>query len=242
VRIRFALFGACASVVSLFATAGFVPAQAECLAAPNAPSPPGSHWFYRLDRVDHHKCWYLGPLNRKPNAGASEAATPGRRVAKMRPGEGTTAAAPSSRLRATEPAEPADTPQSETRLTSAFAAVLAPEPIDQASMADSAPEIAEAEDAGADMPLIWPDPPPRENAQPNDIPARPGLSWISLIACLVGAVMAARYLPAVLIDYAASRRFDEFAHRLRVVGVVGAIGLGRAPPDRRFGSLFQPER
>jgi hypothetical protein len=242
VRIRLALLGACASVVSLLATAGFVPAQAECLAAPNAASPPGSHWFYRLDRVDHHKCWYLGPLNRRGNPGALELAPSPRRLAKPRRGEATAEADAPSRLRPTEEAQPAETPQSETRLTSAFAVVLAPEPLDQSSMADSATEVVEAEDAGADMPLIWPDPPPRESAQPSEIPPGRGVSWMSLLACLVGALLAARYLPAVIIDYAASRRFDEFAHRLRVVGVLGVIAVGRAPPDGRFGSLFQPER
>src|SRR5262252_2665714 len=33
---------------------------AECLAAPNAQSPQGQHWYYRLDRATHRKCWYLG--------------------------------------------------------------------------------------------------------------------------------------------------------------------------------------
>jgi hypothetical protein len=36
-------------------------AAGDCLAAPNAMSPPSSHWYYRLDRATHRKCWYLGP-------------------------------------------------------------------------------------------------------------------------------------------------------------------------------------
>jgi hypothetical protein len=31
----------------------------ECLAAPNAPAPAGSHWYYRLERSTEHKCWYV---------------------------------------------------------------------------------------------------------------------------------------------------------------------------------------
>jgi hypothetical protein len=31
-----------------------------CLNQPNAQSPPGSHWFYRVDRANHRRCWYLG--------------------------------------------------------------------------------------------------------------------------------------------------------------------------------------
>jgi hypothetical protein len=42
------------------------PAQGEgCLAGPNAPSPQGSHWFYRIDRATHRKCWYLGDAKRQ---------------------------------------------------------------------------------------------------------------------------------------------------------------------------------
>jgi hypothetical protein len=31
----------------------------ECLAAPNAPAPAGSHWYYRLERSTERKCWYV---------------------------------------------------------------------------------------------------------------------------------------------------------------------------------------
>lgn len=33
---------------------------ADCLAAPNSSTPPGSHWYYRIDRTRQRKCWYLG--------------------------------------------------------------------------------------------------------------------------------------------------------------------------------------
>lgn len=33
----------------------------ECGAGPVGTAPPGSHWYYRLDRVTHAHCWYLGP-------------------------------------------------------------------------------------------------------------------------------------------------------------------------------------
>ena len=36
----------------------------DCLAAPNAPSPQGRHWYYRLDWATQHKCWYLRALGR----------------------------------------------------------------------------------------------------------------------------------------------------------------------------------
>ena len=31
----------------------------DCLAAPNAPTPQGSHWYYRMDWAKQRKCWYL---------------------------------------------------------------------------------------------------------------------------------------------------------------------------------------
>jgi hypothetical protein len=31
----------------------------DCLAAPNASPPQGQHWYYRIDRPNHRKCWYL---------------------------------------------------------------------------------------------------------------------------------------------------------------------------------------
>ena len=31
----------------------------DCVAAPGAAAPPGQHWYYRIDRPNHRKCWYL---------------------------------------------------------------------------------------------------------------------------------------------------------------------------------------
>jgi hypothetical protein len=33
----------------------------DCIDAPNAQAPQGSHWYYRLDRANQRKCWYLAP-------------------------------------------------------------------------------------------------------------------------------------------------------------------------------------
>jgi hypothetical protein len=32
---------------------------ADCLTAPGSPAPPNSHWYYRTDRAQQRKCWYL---------------------------------------------------------------------------------------------------------------------------------------------------------------------------------------
>jgi hypothetical protein len=31
----------------------------DCLTAPNSTAPENSHWFYRTDRAQQRKCWYL---------------------------------------------------------------------------------------------------------------------------------------------------------------------------------------
>jgi hypothetical protein len=38
--------------------AGSAARAGECLDAPNGPSATGHHWFYRIDRASHRKCWY----------------------------------------------------------------------------------------------------------------------------------------------------------------------------------------
>ncbi len=52
-----------ASLVGLMATAAAraepaSPAVADCLEKPNAPSAPGQHWYYRIDRASGRRCWY----------------------------------------------------------------------------------------------------------------------------------------------------------------------------------------
>jgi hypothetical protein len=31
----------------------------DCLTAPNSSAPPNSHWYYRTDRTQQRKCWYI---------------------------------------------------------------------------------------------------------------------------------------------------------------------------------------
>lgn len=48
-------------LLALAATSASRVTRAEdCLAGPNAQAPQGSHWYYRLDRATHRKCWYVG--------------------------------------------------------------------------------------------------------------------------------------------------------------------------------------
>ena len=56
----------------------------ECLEKPNAPSPQGSHWYYRTDRTTNRQCWYLGPERGKADPLARQDTAPARpRSSKM---------------------------------------------------------------------------------------------------------------------------------------------------------------
>jgi len=58
-------FGAIAFASVLLASglAVSVPANTalavDCLTAPNSSAPPNSHWYYRTDRTQQRKCWYI---------------------------------------------------------------------------------------------------------------------------------------------------------------------------------------
>jgi hypothetical protein len=52
------------TLLALAATGASRATRAEdCLVGPNAQSPQGQHWYYRIDRATHRKCWYLGALH-----------------------------------------------------------------------------------------------------------------------------------------------------------------------------------
>ncbi|NEW90879.1 hypothetical protein DY468_02795 [Rhodopseudomonas sp. BR0M22] len=73
------LFVAGAGAIASFAVAATVPSPAHadtCLAAPNAPTPAGSHWFYRLDHSANRKCWYLRKVDAAPIASAPSDTSP----------------------------------------------------------------------------------------------------------------------------------------------------------------------
>jgi hypothetical protein len=53
-----------ALVLSLW-SGGLAQATEDCIEAPNSQAPQGSHWYYRLDRVNKRKCWYLAPERKR---------------------------------------------------------------------------------------------------------------------------------------------------------------------------------
>lgn len=102
------LSAAGAGVIASLAVAATVPAPARadtCLSAPNAPTPAGSHWFYRTDHANKRKCWYLRKVDATPAAapadadaadGASAEAAPAPSVAKPKTATASGAAQPAS--------------------------------------------------------------------------------------------------------------------------------------------------
>ncbi|MGB7035933.1 MAG: hypothetical protein WBD71_10430 [Xanthobacteraceae bacterium] len=46
---------------------------ADCLTAPNSSTPPNGHWYYRTDRTQQRKCWYLGKSENRSSPATGEA-------------------------------------------------------------------------------------------------------------------------------------------------------------------------
>jgi len=44
---------------------GAAPAADDCLSGPKDQTPPGGHWYYRIERVTKRHCWYLGDEHEK---------------------------------------------------------------------------------------------------------------------------------------------------------------------------------
>jgi hypothetical protein len=54
--------------VSIWAVAGpaGAAAAADCLTEPGSSAAPNSHWYYRTDRTQQRKCWYLRGADGSP--------------------------------------------------------------------------------------------------------------------------------------------------------------------------------
>jgi hypothetical protein len=77
-QFAFPVFGAIAALLSFSAVPTSSSGAAEtCLAAPSAPAPQGSHWYYRLERATQRKCWRLVQLDQQPQRAAKQAAPQG---------------------------------------------------------------------------------------------------------------------------------------------------------------------
>jgi hypothetical protein len=102
------------------------PAAEECIAHPTAATPPGQHWYYRVNRAKQH-CWYLGKADK--HGSAHKVASIGAATAASAPAavnengdEAASDAAPSPVAAAIVPAQSAPAP------SAAAPALAAPEP------------------------------------------------------------------------------------------------------------------
>jgi hypothetical protein len=66
-RSAFAIGLATAAVAACaaFALPSASRAAGDCLSAPSGQSPSGQHWFYRVDRENGRKCWYLAQVGER---------------------------------------------------------------------------------------------------------------------------------------------------------------------------------
>ena len=46
----------------------------DCLAAPNSSAPQNSHWYYRTDRAQQRKCWYVRATDQPSQQAAGQTA------------------------------------------------------------------------------------------------------------------------------------------------------------------------
>jgi hypothetical protein len=71
-----AAFAVAVSIIPLLTFGGVARAADPCLAAPNAPGPQGSHWYYRVERPSLRKCWHLVANDRKVQSAAAAPTLP----------------------------------------------------------------------------------------------------------------------------------------------------------------------
>lgn len=237
-----AILTACFGTICLNAARG--QAANDCLAKPNAASPQGSHWYYRVDRATHQHCWYLA-------AQGGTAVQPVRRqaAAKPRPTPPTVEIPEDAPARITNEervpeipnrtAEPAQTslPTTLSQRWSGFptsAISFDPAPTSMSSYAQEQPAAA-AED---EMPLVWPILTPAELAegmtQGMEAPRPPPSMW-KFAAAFVAALGLATILVHALLRLTSTRKVCRAATPARANADFGqtiARGAARPTPNR----------
>jgi hypothetical protein len=196
---------------------GVARAATDCLAAPNAQSPQGSHWYYRVDRVNKRRCWYLGPQGGKVRPDASQVASPDLRRT----------APPQSKPTATTPVE--QQPTADAIVQPSNAVPTAEATFGQGSRGLSPPASDQPQPPGPDgrevaltstpnsdapskanpeeeMPPIWPVHDAAELAA-TEQPA--AVKPVYVLAVLAGAFALAGFVGRAIFKHAAARRSDR---------------------------------
>jgi hypothetical protein len=187
----------------------------DCITKPNAPSPQGSHWYYRVDRATHRECWYLGAEGTKVHPRVRQAVSPVRPPA---PKPIAQPAAPTAAEATTAEAAPAEITAGEARTAarddatadlsmrwSALPRSAASLDRAPASMSNSYAEEQPTTDSQDDMPLIWPIMTPQDLAAAEQAP-RFTITFVQLAAALVAVLGLAALIIGLLVRPSAARR------------------------------------
>src|SRR5215468_7635074 len=182
------------------------PAADECKTKPGSSAPPGSHWYYLINRTDQRRCWFLGPEGAKVRSQARETASNVSSPTRTPPRENaveTARAIPSSM----EPRTPLEAASTESHRV-AVADLAAPEPM---TISNNSTEAREPTDAQEEMPLIGPVVTEVEHAGLQ----HPARETGSMPVFLVGALMM--LLCAGAIFKLARRKTQSYRRGRRVV-------------------------
>jgi hypothetical protein len=182
----------------------------DCLTKPNAPSPQGSHWYYRVDRTTHRECWYLGPEGAKVHPHVRQAASPAStlppkpitRSNAQAPVQATTAETVPAQISAGETNRAAedDSTALSTRwldLPKSAAASTDRGPVSMRNSYAEEPPTTASED---EMPLIWPILTPAEQAPSFAV------TFAQLAAALAAVLGLAALIVRTIVKLSAARR------------------------------------
>ena len=191
----------------------------DCLSKPNAPSPPGQHWYYHLDRATHRECWYLGVAGAKLHQRAQQTPSPERPSAPKpvaqpvsQPRAVATATEPANNevVQEEAPAAPAATDDATSALPprwSSLPAATAPVVPEPGSMRSSyaAEQPGSETETQDEMPLVWPILTPAEVAAAQQ-PDASMISFAQLAAALAMVLGLVALIARVAFRFSAARK------------------------------------
>jgi hypothetical protein len=187
----------------------------DCITKPNAPSPQGSHWYYRVDRATHRECWYLGAEGAKVHPHVRQAVSPLRPPAPQpiaqptapTPAEATTAEAATAEITAGEARAAAQDDATADLSTRWSALPKSAASLDRApaSMSNSYAADQSTTDSQDDMPLIWPIMTPQDLAAAQQAPR----FTMQLAAALAAVLVLAALIVRIIVRPSAARRPDR---------------------------------
>jgi hypothetical protein len=211
------LLAVLANAVMLVPVGSFARDAADCLAAPNAASPPGSHWYYRFDRPSRRKCWYLGAEGRKKSPSVTQVVADERRLEPTIPSAPTTGVVRQVDSDGLTEARRGDGRAMQPSVQSDPRNV--PQPSDRAATESELDPVPPSANEQEESSTVWPSVPSSEPPaieQPASEPASAQhTQWVYLLALLAGALTAAGYGARARLRQSAAGWFDRYAARVR---------------------------